>query len=166
VGDALAHKTELGLVRLDLRGPEELRMAFEEMSEAPGATGVFLVERMQLGAISELIIGIRRDEQFGLQLTIGAGGVLVELIEDSITLLLPVTRADVEQALRSLRCHALLAGHRGRPAADAGAIVDAIGAVVRFAARHADRLLELDVNPLLALPRGAVAVDALVRLID
>jgi acetyl-CoA synthetase len=166
VGDALAHKTELGLVRLDLREPEELRAAHDALREAPGATGVFLVERMQRGVVAELIVGVRRDDRFGLQLTIGAGGVLVELLDDAVTLLLPVTRADVERALRSLRCHALLAGHRGRPAADLGALVEAIGAVVRFAARHADRLLELDVNPLLALPRGAVAADALVRLVD
>ncbi|MER5394300.1 acetate--CoA ligase family protein [Saccharopolyspora sp. NPDC002686] len=154
----LAHKTEAGGVRVGLTSGEQVRDAVADMA---GLTDAFLVERMVEGAVAELIVGVRRDPQFGLSLTIGAGGVLVELVRDSVTLLLPATREQIADALRDLRIWPLLAGFRG-PAADVPAVVDAITAIAEHA-RGDDALLELDVNPLLATPRGAVAVDVLIR---
>ncbi|MGW1682510.1 acetate--CoA ligase family protein [Saccharopolyspora sp. NPDC002376] len=154
----LAHKTEAGGVRVGLTSREQVRDAVADMA---GLTDAFLVERMVEGAVAELIVGVRRDPQFGLSLTIGAGGVLVELVRDSVTLLLPATREQIEDALRDLRIWPLLAGFRGS-AADVRAVVDAIAAIAEHA-RGDDALLELDVNPLLASPRGAVAVDVLIR---
>jgi hypothetical protein len=90
--------------------------------------------------------------------------VLVELLADATTLLLPARRPAIASALDGLRCAPLLRGYRGRPAADLPALLDAIEAVLRFADAHADTLLELEINPLLALPHGAVAVDALLRV--
>lgn len=124
----------------------------------------FLLEEMVVGAVAELIVGLARDPQFGLYMTIGAGGVLVELLRQAEQVLLPASRADIERALERLALYPLLKGFRGGAAADIPALVDAIEAVARFAAGNADRLYELDVNPLLALPKGAVAVDALVRI--
>jgi hypothetical protein len=118
------------------------------------------------GAVAELIVGVTRGAPFGPALTIGAGGVLVELLDDSATLLLPATRADIARALRSLRCFPLLDGYRGRPGGDVEATVDAILAVARYAEANARSLVELDVNPLLVLPSGAVAVDALIRVAE
>lgn len=161
VSAQLAHKTEQGAVRLRLGDAEQLRQAFAEL--APRFDR-FLIERMVTDGVAELIVGVTRDPQFGLALTIGAGGVLVELLADSTTLLLPVSRTEIKEALRGLRCHALLAGYRGRPAADIGCIVDAVMAIVAFAEANAHRLVELDVNPLVAGPASATAVDALVRL--
>ncbi len=164
---ALAHKTEAGAVTLDLRSAPEVAACVETMSAAlarhrPGAAAErFLVERQVTGAVAEMIVGVRRDPQFGLVLVLGAGGVLVEMVRDVATLLLPTSRSAVERALSGLKVARLLDGWRGRPAGDRAAIVEAVLAIAAFAEAHRDRLVELDVNPLLVLPAGAVAVDAL-----
>lgn len=159
--DAIAHKSDLGGVALGLRTKDQV-LAEAQRMQALGDQ--FLLEEMVGGAVAELIVGLARDPQFGLYLTIGAGGVLVELLRQAEQVLLPASRADIERALERLALYPLLKGFRGRAAADIPALVDAIEAVARFAAGNADRLYELDVNPLLALPKGAVAVDALVRI--
>jgi len=161
----LAHKTEAGAVRLNLQNDAELDAALTAM--APLAQQ-FLVEQMVRGALAELLVGVQRDPQFGLTLTLGAGGVFVELLRDSVTLLLPLTRADLLQALQSLKMWPMVTGYRGRAHGDVEALLDAVQAILAFATAHADRLLELDVNPLLVLPlgQGVLAVDALIRLAD
>ncbi len=156
---SLPHKTEAGGVRLDLRDAEAVRVAAKELALL---SPQLLVERMITGAVAELLVGVRADPRFGLALTIGAGGTLVELLADSATVLLPATRADLEGALQSLRVHRLLTGYRGR-LADIAAALDAIEAVAAYALAASDTLLELDINPLLVLPEGVVAADALVR---
>ncbi|EPX83283.1 ATP-grasp domain protein [Rubellimicrobium thermophilum DSM 16684] len=112
----------------------------------------------------ELLIGLTRDATGLLALTLGAGGVLAELLRDSVTLILPAGRETIDAALRSLRLAPLLEGWRGAPPADRGALLDAVEAITRFAVAEAARLVELDVNPLIVSPSGAVAVDALIRL--
>ncbi|HUD25096.1 MAG TPA: acetate--CoA ligase family protein [Burkholderiaceae bacterium] len=161
VSEALAHKTELGAVRLNLAAAPQVRAAVSDLGRRFDR---FLLEKMVTDGLAELIVGVTRNAQFGLALTIGAGGIWVEVLSDAATLLLPASRADIERALRGLRCFALLDGHRGRPPADLGRAVDAIAAVAAFAEANADRLVELDVNPLIVSARDAVAVDALVRL--
>lgn len=161
VSAQLAHKTEQGAVLLGLADAAQVRAAAAQLLPRFGRV---LVEQMVPGALAELIVGVSRDAQFGLALTIGAGGILVEMLADSATLLLPVTRADIESAVRGLKCFALLDGYRGKPRADIGALVDAIAAVVDFAQQDADRLVELDVNPLIVTPNAAVAVDVLIRM--
>jgi hypothetical protein len=99
-----------------------------------------------------------------LALVIGAGGILVELLRSATTQLLPVRRGDVEAVLTSGTLGKLLGGFRGGSAGDIAAATDAIMAVADFAIANRDRLLELDVNPLMVLPSGAVAVDALIRM--
>ena len=124
----------------------------------------FLIEGMAEAPVAELIVGVTRDPQFGLALVLGAGGVLVEMVRDSATLLLPTDRDAVERALAGLKIAKLLAGFRGRAAGDVAAAVDAVLAVAAFADGERDRLVELYINPLFVLPvgRGAVAVDALI----
>jgi len=95
-------------------------------------------------------------------MVVGMGGVLVELVEDAATLLLPTSRDTVASALGGLKVAKLLRGYRGKPAGDVEAAIDAIMAIAAFADAHRDRLVELDVNPLMVLPKGAVAVDALI----
>jgi acetyl-CoA synthetase len=159
----LAHKTESGAVILNIRDAEELRHGADSM-RALGDR--FLVEAMAPTAVAELLVGVTRDAQFGLSLTVGAGGTLVELLADTRTLLFPVTEAAVDEAVGQLRLAKLLDGYRGGPRGDRRAAVAAIMAIAAYAEAHADRLEELDINPLLVLPegRGAVAVDALIRL--
>lgn len=157
---SLAHKSDIGGVRVGLTDEEAVRDAVGAMS---GLAEQFLVERMVPDSVAELIVGLRRDPQFGLALTVGAGGVLVEVARDAATLLLPVSRDEIEEALRSLGIWPLLAGFRGRAAGDVSAVVDAVAGIAEYARRN--DVHELDVNPLLVLPegRGAVAVDALVK---
>jgi acetyl-CoA synthetase len=156
---SIAHKSDVGGVALDLATREAVSAAAERMAALGDRV---LVEQMVRGAVAELIVGVVRDPQFGYALLIGAGGVLAELIADSVTLLLPATAEEIERALRRLRAWRLVEGHRGRRG-DAAAVVRAIEAVAAFAGAHRDSLVELDVNPLLVLPDRAVAVDALIK---
>lgn len=163
VGANLAHKTELGGVVLGITERAQLLVEARRMA---ALSDTFLVEEMIGGAVAELIVGVGRDPQFGPFLTLGAGGIFVELLRQVEQVLLPASRADIMAALERLPLHPVLAGYRGRPGCDMAALLGAIEAVARFAMAHADRLEELDVNPLLALPSGAAAVDALIRMRD
>ncbi|MBV6272726.1 acetate--CoA ligase family protein [Alcaligenaceae bacterium CGII-47] len=170
VSDRLAHKTEAGAVVLGLKDCPAVVAAARDMAERLASQGLedirFLVEPMITDAVGELIIGLKRDKQFGLALIIGSGGILVNLINDSVTLLLPVSREMVHEALCSLKGAALLQGYRGRPEGDMVAVVDAVMAVADFALSRWDSITELDINPLMVRPKGkgAVAADALIRM--
>ena len=169
VSDRLAHKTEAGAVVLNLQDAVAVSAAAETMSERLQAQGLnqfsFLIEPMVSDFVGELIIGLKRDEQFGLALIIGTGGVLVNLLNDSATLLLPTDRSAIAGAIESLKGYPLLQGYRGREAGDVEAVVDAVMAVADFAMEHWCSVTELDINPLMVRPqgKGVVAVDALVR---
>jgi len=156
----VAHKSELGAVKLNLKSPEEVRATAEAL--LPLGTGLY-VERMVEGGVAELIVGVTRDPLFGPVMTVGTGGVLVELLKDSATLLLPASRDEVEAALKNLRLYPLLDGYRGRARADVSAAVDAILAISRFVQENAHTIEELDVNPLIVCGegKGAWIADAL-----
>ena len=157
---AIAHKTEAGGVALNLRNAAEVEEAATRMAKlAPDV----LVERMVTGAVAELIIGLTSDPQFGTALVVGAGGILTELLKDSVTLILPTTRTEIERALKTLKVWTLVEGFRGR-SGDADAVFRAVEAVADFAAANRGLVEELDVNPLLVLKDGAVAVDALIKM--
>lgn len=156
----LAHKTEAGAVAVNLADEAALRAAAQRL--APLGSGLLAEEMAPAGV--ELLIGLTRDATGLLALTLGAGGVLAELLRDSVTLILPAGREAIDAALRSLRLAPLLEGWRGAPPADREALLDAVEAITRFAVAEAVRLVELDVNPLIVSPSGAVAVDALIRL--
>ena len=166
----LPHKTEAGAVALNLKDAAALTAALSNMATSIGAHApgvVFdqvLLEPMASAPLAELIVGIKRENDFCLALVIGAGGVLVELLKDSRSLLLPTTEGAIRNALLSLRSAALLQGFRGRAPADLEALVAAIRAVADYACENAGQLLELDVNPLLVGAHGTTAVDALIRL--
>ncbi len=170
----LAHKTEAGAVALNLTAGTAVEAAIAGMSAAiaryqPGLKAErFLIEKQVTNAVAEMIVGVKRDPAFGLVLVVGAGGILVEMVQDAASLLLPIDRAEVERAIRGLKVAKLLAGYRGKPAADIDAVVDAVMGVAGFAASHRDSLVELDVNPLLVLPKGqgAIAVDALIVMAE
>ena len=157
--ESIAHKSDVGGVALGLRSADEVTAAAGRMAALGDRV---LVEQMVGGAVAELIVGVVRDPQFGFALLIGAGGVLAELITDSVTLLLPATHEDIERAVKRLRVWTLIEGHRGRKG-DPDSVLRAIEAIADFAEAHRDDLLELDVNPLLVLPDRAVAVDALIK---
>ena len=169
VDAAIAHKSEAGAVALGLGGEAALGAALRTMrARLPGEGRRFLVEREVEDALVEIIAGVRYDATFGHALVVGAGGVLVELIEDRRILLLPTTRAAIESAVDSLRVARLLRAFRGRPPADRAALVDTLDALARFAWCERGRVYEIDVNPLLVRREGegVIAVDALVTLAE
>lgn len=161
----LAHKTEAGGVALNLADGQTVAEAVDRME---GLSDRFIVEKMATGGVCEVILGVTRDPQIGPLIMLGAGGILAELLKDSTILLPPLSEAAVESALSKLKIATLLDGYRGRPAGDKRALIEAVLAVGRFVESHADRLEELDVNPLIVLPdgQGVVAADALVRLTE
>ncbi|MEQ8296763.1 MAG: acetate--CoA ligase family protein [Nitratireductor sp.] len=157
----IAHKSERGAVRLGLTDGAAVHDAATALL---ALSDRLYVERMVDGGIAELIVGVTRDPLFGPVMTVGSGGVLVELLRDTETLLLPPTRAEIEAALRRLELFPLLDGYRGRPRADLEAAIDIIAGVADFAGAHAATLEELDINPLIvcAEGQGAWIADALI----
>jgi acyl-CoA synthetase (NDP forming) len=156
----VAHKSELGAVRLNLKSAEEVQAAAAAL--LPLGAGLY-VERMVQGGVAELIVGFTRDPIFGPVMTIGSGGVLVELLKDSATLMLSATREEIEAELRGLKLFPLLDGYRGRPKADLGAAIEAVLGLAAFVLENADKVEELDINPLIVCRegQGAWIADAL-----
>jgi acyl-CoA synthetase (NDP forming) len=159
----IAHKTEVGGVRLNLGSPDEVLAAVMALS---GLSDSYLVEKMVEGVVAELIVGIAHDVQFGPYLLLGGGGILVELMKDSVSLLLPTTRQQVLDALSQLRCALLFSGFRGAPPADLNAAADVILAVAGLVEDDPSSIVELDINPLMLLAegQGVVAADVLIIL--
>ena len=161
-GLGVAHKTEAGAVRLNLADRDAVFEAARSMTEV--ASG-YLVEKMVAKPVAEIIVGAMRDPVAGLVLTIGAGGILVELLEDSAVLTLPTTRQAILDAISSLKIRKLLDGYRGGPKGDIEALTEAVAAVASYVVSNASKLEELDINPIMVLAEGSgtVAADALIR---
>lgn len=163
----LAHKSDVGAVRVGLADVESLNAAMREIDKsvarlAPAvARDAFIVEAQVVDAFAELLVGVRRDPQFGLLLVLASGGVLVELLRDTRTLLLPTGRARVRAALESLGCYPLLTGFRGRPATNLDALAADIVRIAEFAVARGERLVEMDINPLLVTRTGGVVADVM-----
>ncbi len=159
----MAHKSEVGAVVVNLEDADAVTRATAGM-----ATGLqrFLVERLVGPTVAEIIIGVNRDETFGLTLLIGAGGTLVELLDDTVSLLLPIQRQEIETAIGSLRITKIVASYRGAGQGDFNAVVDAAVAIAQYAVDNNNRLAELDINPLIVLPEGVVAADAYIQKSD
>lgn len=156
-GAGLAHKTEVGAVRLNLAADQ-----VAEAAQGILSTG-YLIEEMITDGVAELLIGVLRDPAHGFVLTLGAGGILTELMQDTVSLLVPSTREQVKQALTQLRIAPLLAGYRGKPGANMEAILNAVDAVQAYVLANAHSVSEVEINPLICTPNTAVAVDALIR---
>jgi acyl-CoA synthetase (NDP forming) len=154
----IAHKSDVGGVRLGLAGPAAAGAAYDDLAGRLGPR-VLICETAAPG--TELALGLITDPAVGPLLVIGAGGIFVEIFSERVVLLAPVTRTAALAAVRRLRIAPVLAGSRGRPAADLEAIADAITALSRLACDLGDALDALDINPLICGPAGAVAADAL-----
>jgi len=165
--DAIAHKSELGLVRLNLQNDAELREAASCMLEsARSAEGVedkpvFLLEQMMSRPVAELVVAVRYDPAFGWLATIGSGGVLVDLLDDTVTLVLPAEREELHRAFDQLRIRRLLDGYRGAEPADCERLVDTLHNFFVAVSGKADTVAEIEINPLFVYPQSVCAVDVL-----
>ena len=175
VSPSISHKSDAGGVALKVQGEDEARQAFRRVLDSaaqyavaggmvPDIRGV-LVTPMLSQPVAEIIVGIKRDAQFGPVLTVGAGGIAVELFRDAAHRRLPVSRTEVLEMLEEIRLAPLLKGYRGRAAADLDALAHVILGVAACVLSHPE-IEELEANPVFAYPDSAVVVDVRAFLQD
>jgi acetyl coenzyme A synthetase (ADP forming)-like protein len=162
-GPGLVHKTEAGGVRIDLRTEGEVRDAFEAMQRSIGAAMTGAIVQPMIRAAVETIVGFAVDPAFGPQVLFGLGGTAVELLNDHVSRLTPLTDSDARDMVLGLRATPLLTGFRGSVPVDIEALVDLILRMARLA-EDLPELIEADCNPVMATPEGAVVIDARLRV--
>ncbi|MGA7987913.1 MAG: GNAT family N-acetyltransferase [Candidatus Dormiibacterota bacterium] len=162
-GDRILHKSDVGGVAVDLNTPDEVRGAFAAMAERLGdSMQGALVQPMLHGV--ELIAGLMSDPLFGPVVMFGSGGTAVELFADRVLRILPLTDQDAREMVRSIRGAPLLFGHRGSTPSDVSAVEEVLLRIARLA-DDMPQLAEMDLNPVIATQRGAVVVDARIRVV-
>jgi len=168
VSPRIVHKSDIGGVKLGLRSSEEVAQAYDDIAAAarkadPEAEmwGVS-VQRMAAPGL-EVIIGMTTDPQFGPVLMFGLGGILVEVLKDVAFRLIPIAPRDARQMVHEIKGYPILEGYRGQPPADVAALEDLLLKVSAFVEAHPE-IAELDLNPVFAYPKGALAVDARIVL--
>ena len=171
VSPDLPHKSEAGAVRLGIRDREMLAQSITAMKAdvtrlAPTARqNGFLVETMVSGAAVELMVSLRRDPVFGILLTIATGGVLVEILGDAATMILPASRGEVDRTIGKLAASRIIDGYRGGQLGDKEAVLTLVENLTKMMTGD-ERIDLIEINPLFVLADGVVAVDALVTLTD
>ncbi|WP_120501669.1 acetate--CoA ligase family protein [Roseovarius sp. EL26] len=167
---ALAHKTEAGAVALNIPDEATLRAEVSHMKTRVAGyaeqalSDVFLVEAMGAPPLAELVVGLRHDPQFGLAMTLGSGGILVELVGDTRSLLLPASEEELRIALQSLRVSTFLEGFRGKSRVNIEALIRALSALAEYAMQNAGDIAEIEINPLFVYDDSVLAVDCLMHL--
>lgn len=153
------HKSDGGGVALRLGDPDAVRAALGRMQRDLGATGWSLEAMVAQPGTVELIVGVTRDARFGPLVTVGFGGTLTELLDDTVTALAPVTVDQAAELLARLRGARLLTGYRGSDPVDLPAAAEVVARVSEIVARHPE-LAEAELNPVAVSPAGAIALDA------
>ncbi|MGH1578791.1 acetate--CoA ligase family protein [Planktotalea sp.] len=156
-GMGFAHKSDAGAVKVGLRTPDDVKNAATQMR-----CDQYLVEEMIENAVVELLVAVTLDPAHGYVLTLGAGGTHTELLQDTTSLILPVTQEEVTDALKNLRCAPVLDGYRNGQAIDRSALWKASDAVQNYVIAHHGQVQEVEINPLLCTASRATAVDALI----
>ncbi|HEY9074225.1 MAG TPA: acetate--CoA ligase family protein, partial [Desulfobaccales bacterium] len=156
------HKSDLGGVRLDISDEAQLQQTFRELTElfdvrTPEGTLEGLLVQKQVRGV-ELLLGLKRDPQFGPVLVAGAGGIYTEIFQDIARAFVPLTRDRARTMLKSLKIYSILAGARGQAGVHLEALLDLMLALSRLAADYPE-IRELDLNPVVADPRGCACVD-------
>jgi len=160
---AIVHRTDVGAVRLDLRDEAAVRDAFREMHERLGEQMGGAVVQPMVPTGVEMIVGVTRDPSFGSLVLLGMGGIQAELMRDSGLRIVPLTDLDAHELVRSLRGSPLLFGYRNTPSVDVAALEELV-LRVGLLAEHLPEVVELDCNPVIVSPAGALAVDVKVRI--
>jgi succinyl-CoA synthetase beta subunit len=169
--EEITHKSDVGGVALKLSSATEVRDAYgrivtEVSRRVPSVQIDGVVVQRMAGEGVEMILGVKRDPLFGSVVLCGFGGILVELLKDFAIGIPPLSREQAHETLKRLRGFSILAGVRGKPAADVDSLCGAIVGLSRLTLSLGDQLVALDINPLIVLPKGqgVVAVDALVEI--
>jgi acetate---CoA ligase (ADP-forming) len=172
VSPDLPHKSEAGVIRLNVKSDDEVERAFEEIlaqarswNSAARLDGI-LVEEMVGGATREFIVGARQDLRFGPVVTFGLGGIFVEAIRDFSIWPAPLTMDEAREMIRKIRSYQVLTAFRGRPAADLEAVAKTLCLIGGIASRWREQIAEIEINPLFVLPEGSGVIvgDALAAL--
>lgn len=159
----IAHKTERGLIRVDVRNEDEARTAFKEITAAmDGEEKAVLVQQMVKGQ-RELVVGLTRDPQFGPCVMFGLGGIFTEVLEDTSFRVAPIERRDALEMILEIKAHKILEAIRGMEPADKDMLADILIAVGRLGIEN-EAIMEIDINPVIISRGKPVAVDALVVL--
>jgi len=160
----IAHKTEKGLIRVDVRNDEEATTAFREISAAMnGASdGAVLVQQLVKGQ-RELVVGLTRDAQFGPCVMFGLGGIFTEILKDTVFRVAPLEKQDALEMMQEIRASKILEAIRGMAAADKDMLAEMLMTVGRIGIEN-DRIREIDINPVIISGGKPVAVDALIVL--
>ncbi|MFX0060161.1 MAG: acetate--CoA ligase family protein [Candidatus Heimdallarchaeota archaeon] len=164
MAEDVVHKSDMGAVKLNLKDVNEVEKAFEELMKIPSQKEKKVsVQKMADEPITELIIGMTTDAQFGPALMFGIGGILVELLEDVSFRIAPITEYDAKEMIREIKGFPILDGYRGKPKADLDAIVDTLLKVSDLVTKH-EEINEMDLNPVFIYDKGLICVDARIIL--
>ena len=165
ISKKVSHKTDVGAIFLSLYSEKAVQDAFDEISKnvkkAKAKLDSVLVQKMIVGG-QEIMIGGKKDPQFGQTIAFGLGGIFVELLEDVAFRVVPITKKDAEKMMKEIKGYKILSGFRGKKY-DTGAIVDALMKISKMLDEN-QNIAELDLNPIIALPKGTIAVDARIVL--
>ena len=159
----IAHKTERGLIRMDVRNEDEARIAFKEITAAmDGAEKAVLVQQMVKGQ-RELVVGLTRDPQFGPCVMFGLGGIFTEILEDTSFRVAPIEKQDALEMISEIKAHKILEAIRGMEPVDKDMLADILIAIGRLGIEN-EAVKEIDINPVIISRGKPVAVDALMVL--
>ena len=156
-----AHKSELGEVFLNLENQKSVKKALRKISKKH-----VIVEKMVGDAVVELLVGIIHDPAHGMLLTVGAGGVLTEILSDTSSILLPSSKSEVLDCFNQLKISKIAKGYRGSLGVDINQIIDAIMKIQDFVLDHRDKLFEIEINPLIVTTSEVIVADALIRKVN
>ena len=164
MAEDVIHKSDTGAVKLNLKSKEDVDKAYDELMEVPSQMEKKIsVQKMAEEPITELIIGMTTDPQFGPALMFGIGGILVELLEDVSFRIAPITEYDAREMIHEIKGFPILDGYRGKPKADIDAIINVLLKISDFVIKHED-INEMDLNPVFIYDKGLICVDARIIL--
>jgi acyl-CoA synthetase (NDP forming) len=164
IAEDIVHKSDTGAVKLNIKNEQEVNSAYDELMKIPTESEKQIsVQEMAPEPITELIVGMTTDAQFGPALMFGIGGILVELLEDVSFRIAPITEYDAKEMIHEIKGFPILDGYRGKPKADIGAIVDTLLKISDLVIKHPE-INEMDLNPVFIYEKGLICVDARIIL--
>ena len=164
MAEDVVHKSDTGAVKLNIKSKEETEQAFNDLMNIQAQSEKKIsVQKMADEPITELIIGMTTDAQFGPALMFGIGGILVELLEDVSFRIAPITEYDAKEMIHEIKGFPILDGYRGKPKADIDAIVDTLLKISDLVVKN-EEIFEMDLNPVFIYDKGMSCVDARIIL--